>query len=243
MKDNCSYTKEIQLVSTVEEDSRRAFLWKLFGGGVASFFTSVGATASKAHNALSLGSASIASSQAEFAHNFKHFAQLFDSLPIESKRRYIDELNDSRIRSENVMAAKQSIELNSNTEANQLPPVLNAVFFTAFRVAGMQYYDGEDWSVFLPRVGDSVNFFRQPSNSYDPNAIEIFSPSGLKIGFVPMKKNKYPARLMDQGVEFVGRVSFFDADEESWKRMRVEMWMRSANATRIAKRRVGFGTS
>ncbi len=65
-------------------------------------------------------------------------------------------------------------------------------------VAGFQHYDGHD-AVSLLETGMPLQLNREPHNSYDKNAVVIWT-GDAKLGYVPRSENKTIARLMDKGV-------------------------------------------
>ncbi len=56
-----------------------------------------------------------------------------------------------------------------------------------FPIAGWQYYEGESNLQNL-RIGETLVLRPEPANRYDPNAIEIITESGVKLGYVPRYK-------------------------------------------------------
>ena len=69
-------------------------------------------------------------------------------------------------------------------------------------IAGLQYYDGRRSAVLQAlRVGDELILRREPTNPHDELAIEVFTLTGLKLGYVPRVSNEVPARVADQGIE------------------------------------------
>jgi hypothetical protein len=65
-------------------------------------------------------------------------------------------------------------------------------------IAGFQHYDGPD-AVSLLEIGMPLQLNREPHNSYDKNAVEIWT-GDAKLGYVPRSENKTIARLMVKGV-------------------------------------------
>ncbi len=56
------------------------------------------------------------------------------------------------------------------------------------------------------KVGDRLNFFREPDNENDANAIVIKTAENVKIGYVPKRDNIVFSRLMDAGKLLFGTV-------------------------------------
>lgn len=51
-----------------------------------------------------------------------------------------------------------------------------------FSIAGWQYYEGKSTPL---KIGETVQLRHEPRNRYDPNAVEILTQSGKKLGYVP----------------------------------------------------------
>lgn len=65
-------------------------------------------------------------------------------------------------------------------------------------VAGAAYYKAaEVWESLA--VGQVLSLRRQPDNAHDDLAIEVFTASGVKLGYVPRADNEPFARLLDAG--------------------------------------------
>jgi hypothetical protein len=73
-------------------------------------------------------------------------------------------------------------------------------------VAGTAYYDAERAHTGL-QVGDRLILRRQAENKYDTKAIEVFTASGLKLGYVPRLDNSVLTALMDDARELVAHVT------------------------------------
>lgn len=65
-------------------------------------------------------------------------------------------------------------------------------------VAGVHYHAFGDGRMPMDE-GMVLTLIREPGNQYDPSAIAVSTPSGLKLGYVPRRKNRLLARLMDAG--------------------------------------------
>lgn len=74
-------------------------------------------------------------------------------------------------------------------------------------VAGTSHIEGiEELEPYL-NIDDKLDFFREPDNLYDPQAIVIKNINGVKIGYVPRADNLIFSRLMDAGKLLFGRIS------------------------------------
>jgi hypothetical protein len=56
-------------------------------------------------------------------------------------------------------------------------------------------------------VGDRLVLRRQPENKHDTKAIEVFTLSGLKLGYVPRLDNSVLTALMDDARELIAQVT------------------------------------
>lgn len=57
------------------------------------------------------------------------------------------------------------------------------------------------------KLDDRLEFFREPDNPQDPNAIVVKDTNGKKVGYVPMKDNVVFSRLMDAGKLLYGKIT------------------------------------
>jgi hypothetical protein len=55
-------------------------------------------------------------------------------------------------------------------------------------------------------LGQTVVLIREPENSFDSNAIEVFTQDGVKLGYIPKKSNLLPKVIADEGVELIGEI-------------------------------------
>ncbi len=86
-------------------------------------------------------------------------------------------------------------------------PFERDIFLFDTFVAGTSYIEGIDELEPLLAINDKLDFFREPDNAYDPNAIVIRTSDGVKIGYIPKKDNPVFSRLMDAGKLLFGRIS------------------------------------
>ena len=92
------------------------------------------------------------------------------------------------------------------------------------RIEGYRHYDGPRIESTL-REGDELELRREPQNPHDARAIAIHDTRGRKLGYLPRKENRIPARLMDQGMELTAAITTIARDAEPWKRVRVALRM------------------
>ena len=99
-----------------------------------------------------------------------------------------------------------SIRISQGHDVSVPKPFQKDILLFETHVAGTSHIEGiEDLEPFI-QVGDRLDFFREVTNSYDQNAIEIRNTDGVKIGFVPQKDNIVFSRLMDAGKMLYGTV-------------------------------------
>ena len=99
-------------------------------------------------------------------------------------------------------------------------PFETNIYLQTVRVAGMNYYISEE-TILLER--DIIKLKREPSNTYDEYAIELFTEKEEKIGYIPRKTNKVFARLMDAGKILTSEIRtveyYFEEIQEVWIRI------------------------
>lgn len=91
-------------------------------------------------------------------------------------------------------------------------------------VAGFAYYDGEmALEGLVP--GERLMLQREPRNPYDRLAIEVYTRSGIKLGYVPRDINTIPAALLDQDVELKAMIKEINLPPAPhWERVGIEVW-------------------
>lgn len=86
-------------------------------------------------------------------------------------------------------------------------PFERDIFLFDTHVAGTTHIAGiEELEPHL-NIEDKLEFFREPDNPHDKEAIVIKTLNGAKIGYVPQKDNIVFARLMDAGKMLFARIS------------------------------------
>ena len=118
----------------------------------------------------------------------------------------------------NARLSKETIQEITLAVASQMN---NGLFLFEDNVAGTQYYQASD---VCDEMQDSdkkpVIFRREPNNQYDPKAIEIFTESGVKLGYVPRQRNEILSQLIDSGHHVTGHLTqFIDRGHSSDIRM------------------------
>ena len=96
---------------------------------------------------------------------------------------------------------------NQNGELVFPKPFEKDIFLFDTYIAGTTHIEGIEELEPLLNIEDKLDFFREPDNHYDKEAIMIKTTSGTKIGYVPRQDNVIFARLMDAGKLLFGRIS------------------------------------
>lgn len=94
-----------------------------------------------------------------------------------------------------------------NGEISIPKPFERDIFLFDTYVAGTSHIEGMEELEPHLQTGDRLDFFREPDNQYDAQAIVIETADGVKIGYVPRQDNVIFARLMDAGKLLFGRIS------------------------------------
>lgn len=94
-----------------------------------------------------------------------------------------------------------------NGERSIPKPFERDIFLFDTYVAGTSHIEGMEELEPHLQTGDRLDFFREPDNQYDAQAIVIKTADGVKIGYVPRQDNVIFARLMDAGKLLFGRIS------------------------------------
>lgn len=92
-----------------------------------------------------------------------------------------------------------------------------------FYVAGFQYYSGPSLMGEIEQ-GEELNLTEVPTNNYDKFAVEIHR-KGTLLGHVPRTDNKHVSRLLQQNVKLSCIVTEVNPDLESWKMLKVEIYL------------------
>lgn len=102
-------------------------------------------------------------------------------------------------------------------------PKKNQVFLTDFYIAGFQYYEGNKVFPWLLNMEELI-LRREPTNEYDYYAIEVFTKTNIKLGYIPAYLNKIPARMIDQDVKLKVFISKINSDAPDWKKVKVKLY-------------------
>lgn len=86
-------------------------------------------------------------------------------------------------------------------------PYERDIYLFDTHIAGTTHIDNMEELEPTLNIDDRLEFFREPNNKYDPQAIMIKNMDGVKIGYVPRQDNIIFSRLMDAGKLLFGRIT------------------------------------
>ena len=103
-------------------------------------------------------------------------------------------------------------------------PFERDIFLFDTYVAGTTHIEGiEELEPHL-NTDDRLEFFREPDNQYDKQAIVIKTADGVKIGYVPQNDNAIFARLMDAGKLLFGKITVKEK-KGSWVKLGIKVYL------------------
>lgn len=103
-------------------------------------------------------------------------------------------------------------------------PFERDIFLFDTYVAGTTHIEGiEELEPHL-NTDDRLEFFREPDNQYDKQAIVIKTADGVKIGYVPQNDNAIFARLMDAGKLLFGKITAKEK-KGSWVKLGIKVYL------------------
>lgn len=113
---------------------------------------------------------------------------------------------------------------SENGEISIPKPFERDIFLFDTYVAGTTHIEGIEELEPHMNEGDKLDFFREPDNRYDAQAIMIKTLNGVKIGYVPKQDNVIFARLMDAGKLLFGKISKKEK-KGSWVRIEIQVYL------------------
>ena len=112
----------------------------------------------------------------------------------------------------------------ANGELTIPKPFERDIFLFDTYVAGTTHIEGiEELEPHL-NADDRLEFFREPDNQYDKQAIVIKTAGGVKIGYVPRQDNVIFARLMDAGKLLFGKITSKEK-KGSWVKIYIKVFL------------------
>ena len=112
----------------------------------------------------------------------------------------------------------------NNGELTIPKPFERDIFLFDTYVAGTTHIVGiEELEPHL-NIDDRLEFFREPDNQYDKQAIVIKTIDGVKIGYVPKQDNVIFARLMDAGKLVFAKITSKEK-KGSWIKIDIKVFL------------------
>lgn len=100
-----------------------------------------------------------------------------------------------------------ALKYGQKNELSDVKPYHKDILLFDTYVAGTAYVKGIEELEKSLDVDARLEFFREPDNVHDPNAIVVKTTGGQKVGYVPMKDNIVFSRLMDAGKLLYGKIT------------------------------------
>jgi len=104
-------------------------------------------------------------------------------------------------------------------------PFSREIFLIDTHIAGTTYVENIESIAEKIAAGVRLNFYREPKNEYDANAILIKDETGNRVGYVPKKNNEILARLMDAGKLIYGIVTVKESTSGGWLKIEIEIYL------------------
>lgn len=111
-----------------------------------------------------------------------------------------------------------------NGEISISKPFEKDIFLFDTYVAGTTHIEGIQELEPHLQIEDKLEFFREPDNAYDKQAIIIKTVDGIKIGYVPMQDNVIFSRLMDAGKLLFGKITSKEK-KGSWIKIYIKVFL------------------
>ena len=104
-------------------------------------------------------------------------------------------------------------------------PFEREIFLFDSQIAGTSHVEQIDCIAPLLVERERLEFFREPDNAFDPQAIVIKTAKGQKLGYVPKKDNLIFARLMDAGKLLYGRLAAMEK-KGNWYQIEMKIYLK-----------------
>ncbi len=124
------------------------------------------------------------------------------------------------------LSGSSLVELLKHNGEIEIPkPFERDIFLFDTFIAGTTHIEGiEELEPFI-NVGDKLDFFREPDNPYDKEAIVIKNKNGVKVGYVPKTDNVIFSRLMDAGKLLFGKIEEKEM-KGSWLKINIKVYLK-----------------
>lgn len=116
--------------------------------------------------------------------------------------------------------------LHSKGGSNLPKPFEQEIFLFDTFVAGTTHIEDFEEIEPLLDIGLKLDFFREPQNQYDKEAIAVFVHDGRRIGYIPRADNLIFARLMDAGKLLFGKISDIEK-QGNWTKISIKVYLLS----------------
>lgn len=118
------------------------------------------------------------------------------------------------------------VELLKHNGKIEIPkPFERDIFLFDTHIAGTRHIEGiEELEPFI-NIGDKLDFFREPDNPYDEEAIVIKNENGVKVGYVPKADNIIFSRLMDAGKLLFGKIEKKEM-KSNWLKINIKIYLK-----------------
>ncbi len=103
-------------------------------------------------------------------------------------------------------------------------PFERDIFLFDTHIAGTSYIEGIGELEPYLNIDDKLDFFREPDNPHDKQAIMIKNADGVKIGYVPKADNVIFSRLMDAGKLLFGRITTKEM-QGTWLKIEIKVYL------------------
>jgi len=103
-------------------------------------------------------------------------------------------------------------------------PFERDIFLFDTIVAGTSHINEIEKLTRCLKTGDKLEFFREPDNPHDSQAIVIRNLSGTKIGYIPKSDNIVFSRLMDAGKLLFGVITSNET-KGNWLKIKINIFL------------------
>lgn len=104
-----------------------------------------------------------------------------------------------------VISEANWLEVRNSADAVPMP-FRHEIFLDDMEVAGTMHVADIAAKCRAVNAGDELVLLREPKNEHDTRAIRVETKSGVKLGYVPRRRNAVFSRLMDAGKFLVAKL-------------------------------------
>lgn len=117
--------------------------------------------------------------------------------------------------------------LDFRTSTGAVPmPFQQEIFLDDVSVAGTMHVDDITAKCEKVKVGDELALKREPYNQYDERAIRVETTEGVKLGYVPRRRNPVYSHLMDAGKLLVAKLKEKNLDDGCYVDLKIGIYMK-----------------